>query len=610
MRTQLKSTLALVLALLICVSVFAACKGGGEGDDTSSIPLGSFASVPSEAEINTDTGEIKMAYGSTFADLKEDLQEQGQLVEGETLQLFQADQVTEITDEATPLESGMIVIKKDAEGNEVLKLTLVIEAAVTSVTVDSEGNTVIQREDGTTQTVNSRGEVISETSAPANNNSSNGVTADPSTSVATPSNTSSEGTTTPSTAPSFVIDSLVSIDSGAAESVIDDKYTLTIAGDRTDTGLVMAVLAFQDKHPNVTVRIVAPVGDHARITSLDNLKMQLASNNAPDIATIDTVYVASAGYQGYLLDLQQFGCQDVESKYIPSTWSSLKSQIAGSTAQFGLPFDCNTILQYYNKNLLDLAGVTSAPQNWEELKAALDRLKTLPDVSSPYVLCVNPTNAAHKNFAAFTWMMWLWRLGGDVLNSSLNGSTFAEQPGVDALQMYVDMVTKYNVPKEFNEGDFGAGTAGFIMYVNQHFTPNDPHAGSRNFQIGTTLLPELKAGVPRYSGLGLYALCLPNKITGAGDANQVARATAQATWAYEFIEFYSTSLEYQLSFCQSTLLMPSLVEARGQAIYTGEFWDLAYEQLALAKSRPSVKNWESIEIYIAEAINATVNGTK
>ena len=124
MRTQLKSTLALVLALLICVSAFAACKPGGKDNNNSSTPTISIADdVPSQAVIDVENREIEMAYGSKFADLKQDLMNEGQIGEGETIHLFQADEVTEILDEATPLENGMIVIKKDANGAEMFKYT-------------------------------------------------------------------------------------------------------------------------------------------------------------------------------------------------------------------------------------------------------------------------------------------------------------------------------------------------------------------------------------------------------------------------------------------------------------------------------------------------------
>lgn len=612
MRTQLKSTLALVLALLICVSVFAACKGNKPADDPSSTPVISFAEVPSQAVIDTETGEIKMAYGSTFADLKEDLQEEGQLAEGETLQLFQADQVTEITDEATLLESGMIVIKKDADGNELLKLTLVIEAAVVSQEVNSEGQIVVTLETGeqVVYEVNSEtGEQSIVSTIPATP-SNGGASTDPTTSVATPSNTPD----TPSNVTSVELPSagsVVSIDSGAAESVINDKYTLTVAGDRSDNSLVMAIMAFQKKHSNVTIRITA-AGDGGRITSLDNLKMQLASNNAPDVVQMDSVYVAAAGYQGYVLELQQFGSDDVKDLFIESCWQSVQSQIAGEETQFGLPFDCNTILMFYNKTLLDKAGVSTIPSTWSEFTTSLEKLKTLSEVSSPFNLMVNfDASLGQKNYMAFQWMMYLWRLGGEVLNSDLTAAAFAEQPGIDALQMYVDMVGKYGVSNQaFTDAPFLNGTAGFNMMTNNHYS-STVGSSTTNVEFGATMLPELKAGVPRYSGLGLYSVALPNKITGAGnDANKVAKATAQAQWAYEFAEFWAATLDYQMAFCENTLLMPSLKAGEGQGPFTGEYWTIAYQQLRTSKFRPGVKNWDSIETYLSEAINAAVNGNK
>ena len=608
MRTQLKSTLALVLALLICVSVFAACKGK-QGADSSSTPTISIADdVPSQAVIDTEKGEIEMAYGSTFADLKQDLEEEGQIAEGETIHLFQADEVTEILDEVTPLENGMVVIKRNAAGEEVFKYTLVIKAAITSTTVDEEGNTIITREDGTQQVVNSEGQIVSTIPAPTSSTGNGTTTENPSASVTPgpgPEDPSSNGGT--GTVPD--ISDIPTIPPSSALPV-DANYTLTIAGDPSDTGLTTAMMAFQKQHKNIKIRVQATT-DGGKYTGLDGLKMQLASNNAPDIVQMDSVYVAAGGYQNHLLDLRDFGSDSIADLFIPSCWESVKSQRAGETAQFGLPFDCNTILMFYNKDLLDTAGVTTAPETWDQMTVAMERLKALPNVTSPFNLMVNFTaGIGQKNYMAFQWMMYLWRLGGDVLSADLKSSRISEQAGIDALQMYVDMVTKYGVSNAaFSDAPFFDGTAGFNMMTNNHY--KSTIGGTSSIHFGVTMLPELKAGVARYSGLGLYSFALPNKISAAGkDPAKVASATAKATWAYEFIKFYTTSLQYQLTYCDSTLLMPSLKAGEGQGQFKGDYWKIAYEQLRTSKFRPGVKNWESIETYISDAINAAVNNQK
>ena len=608
MRTQLKSTLALVLALLICVSVFAACKGNDDTGDNTSSTLVSIAPVPSQAEIDLETGEIRMAYGSTFADLKQDLIDEGKLLDGETLQLFQEDKVTEITDEATPLVSGMIVIKKDVDGNELFNLTLVIEAEVTSQYVDESGNVVIKREDGSTEVVNSQGEVISTT--PPTNSTGGGT-------GSTGNNNGSTGTgevpSNPSSNSSVTIPSAGTSEPSIVPSEVETtkNVTLTIAGDSSDNSLVVAVMAYRKKYPNVSISIV-PASGGGKYTTLDGLKMQLASNNAPDVVLMDSVYVTSGGYQNHLLNLQQFGSDDDANLFIESCWQSVQSQISGREGQYGLPFDCNTILQFYNQDLLGEAGVTKAPTTWSELTDAMNRLKSLSKVTSPFTLMVNFNDSlGEKNYSAFQWMMWLWRMGGEVLNDSCTASTFAEQPGIDALQMYVDMVTQYNVKKSYDVGEFlTGGTSGFTMMTNNLYK-DTVGSTTTNIHFGVDLLPELKAGVPRYSGLGLYSLALPNKITAAGnDSAKQEEAMAKAQHAYNFIEFYATSLEYQLMYCNSTLLMPSLKAGEGQGEFKGDYWTKAYEQLRTSKFRPGVKNWDSIETYICEAINAAVNNQK
>ena len=609
MRTQLKSTLALVLALLICVSVFAACKGKtGTDTDSSSTPTLSFADVPSEAQVDIDAGTITMAYGKTFADLKADLIAEGKLLEdqGEVLRLYKEDKVTEITDEATPLENGMVAIKLDANGTELFSLTLVIEAAVTSQQVNSDGTITVTREDGTQQVVNSQGEVISTIPAPTSSNG--GTTADPTTSV-TPG-PGPDGPTSSNDDPVSIDPSDIPTIPPSSALPVDDNYTLTIAGDTSDNGLMMAMMAFQKAHKNIKIRIQA-TNDGGKYTGLDGLKMQLASNNAPDIVQMDSVYVAAGGYQNHLLDLRDFGSDEIADLFIPSCWESVKSQRAGETAQFGLPFDCNTILMFYNKDLLDTAGVTSAPENWGEMTAAMERLKALPNVTSPFNLMVNfNAGIGQKNYMAFQWMMYLWRLGGDVLSADLKSARISEQAGIDALQMYVDMVTKYGVSNAaFSDAPFFDGTAGFNMMTNNHY--KSTIGGTSSIHFGVTMLPELKAGVPRYSGLGLYSFALPNKISAAGkDPEKIAAATAKAMWAYEFIKFYTTSLTYQLTYCDSTLLMPSLKAGEGQGQFKGDYWTIAYNQLRTSKFRPGVKNWESIEGYISDAINAAVNNQK
>ncbi len=388
-----------------------------------------------------------------------------------------------------------------------------------------------------------------------------------------------------------------------------NRYTVTVQGDNSDPSLLQAVAAFQEKHDNVTIRLQS--GDQGRITSLDHLKLQLASNNAPDVVIMDSVYTAAAGYDGYLIDLQQFGSADVKDQFVSSCWEAVRSQLEGQDAQFGLPLDCSTMLMFYNKTLLDKAGVTFAPNTWAQFTEALDLLRAVPGVTTPFHLMVNFNDTLdQKSSTAFQWMTYLWRSGGDVLTSDLKQAAFQGDEGVRALQMYVDMVAKYGVSNgAYSEGDpFGTGAAGFDM-MTQNFYKDYMGNPNRTDTYGAAMLPELVFGIPRYSGLGLSAMALPNKIASArGDALTTAVETAK--WAYEFAEFYATGLDYQLEYGKSSYQMPSLKAGEGQGVFQGDYWNIAYRQLETSKYRPGVKNWDAIESAISDAIDNAVNGIR
>ena len=156
-----------------------------------------------------------------------------------------------------PLVSGMIVIKKDVDGNELFNLTLVIEAEVTSQYVDDSGNVVIKREDGSTEVVNSQGEVISTT--PPTNSTGGGT-------GSTGNNNGSTGTgevpSNPSSNSSVTIPSAGTSEPSIVPSEVETtkNVTLTIAGDSSDNSLVVAVMAYRKKYPNVSISIVPASG--------------------------------------------------------------------------------------------------------------------------------------------------------------------------------------------------------------------------------------------------------------------------------------------------------------------------------------------------------------
>src|SRR3712207_9419812 len=54
----------------------------------------------------------------------------------------------------------------------------------------------------------------------------------------------------------------------------------------------------------------------------------------------------------------------------------IKAYTGPDNKLYGLPKDHNTLAMFYNKDMLQQAGVTTPPKTWDELRAAAQKLKT------------------------------------------------------------------------------------------------------------------------------------------------------------------------------------------------------------------------------------------
>ena len=367
----------------------------------------------------------------------------------------------------------------------------------------------------------------------------------------------------------------------------DQKYKVTIWTSGEEAHLLSAILEFQRKNKNITVNPV-----NAANRSISALKTAMAAGNAPDIVLMDQVYIGSMGEQGLSVDLSRLGAQKLKSKYISSCWDA----VVNGNKIYGLPFSGNVLIMVYNKTVFEAAGV-SVPNTYSEFKEVSKKIKSLTGKYAFLPAIIKPDNTSDVNFSAFFFSTWLWRNGGELLTDDGKKAAFNSEAGVRAAEQIVDLLKDGTATREGGEADVYNGNIGMVQlgtWVTQYMEgPN------KTGDIGVFMLPELKSGVPRYSGLGLGALCITSNCK-------------EPAAAYKFIEFYSTSMKYQkqsaIDKYNNITGMPSLVGAENEPEYSNPVWQTFFEQFKLAKARPTVDGWEYIELSIARALTAIADG--
>lgn len=564
MRTHLKRMTACLLAVLICFSVFAGCKKNPDGtSSTTSTGTSSveYVEVPSEPVIDTATGEIKVALGNTVHDLIADLEDNGSITADQTMKVFEADGVTEVTDDTSMLVDGWIAVVYDQDGNEVSRYTIRVIAPNTPVNSDT-----------------------------ATGSTGTGTTTSTGGSNSTPG--SSGSTSTP---PGPAVD--ISDISIPDESSWIPEGTITIAEDQNNATLTAAIVDYMALHPNVKINVVQTAGGK---TTLEQLKTMLAGGSAADIVNMDSCYITTAGAANQLFDLTAFGANDIKGLFTASCWNAVSSSTGDQV--FGLPFDANTICLLYNVDLFNAAGVTNPPSTFAEMKTAASSLLAKYPNFAPYTF---PFDWPVANWKAFMYFTWLWRCGGEILTSDYKQAAFNSTVGVEALQMIVDLKKDKLTTANYQHDQFFRGEVGMIDIGS--WTYESTFESGLTSHFGASLMPELKAGVPRYSGLGLYSYCLPNKITKNMTDEERAVALNTARVAYDFIQFLCTSQTYQLQYCKENNFITSLISGQSDPFYDNGAWPVYVEQLPLAKTRPGVNDWNRIEEYISDAITLAVS---
>ena len=360
---------------------------------------------------------------------------------------------------------------------------------------------------------------------------------------------------------------------------------LVIWDDTKNTALTAAAAEYESAHKGTKIVIKQQSGNS---TSFTSLKLAVASKSAPDIVKLDSVFISSSANQGYIADLGQYGVNaSTTSKFADNCIKDLKY----NNKLYGLPFDANTIVMVYNKKMLSEAGA-AVPTSKASLLDACNKIKTKYGASA-YAFSVPFDNATQKSWNSFIWFFWLWRMGGDILTPDNKTAAFNSAAGVEALQLILDMKDSGQIASSDKNSEFYYGQVGMMDTVCSVFETVFSAASRADYDVAT--LPSLKAGVPAYSGLGLYSYAVTS---GSNNAQAAA----------DFIKFYCTSSKYQLQYCKKKFLVPSLIEARSDSFYKATEWQVVFKQMETTKSRPSVANWDKIENAVSDAITVAFRG--
>jgi multiple sugar transport system substrate-binding protein len=123
------------------------------------------------------------------------------------------------------------------------------------------------------------------------------------------------------------------------------------------------VAEWNQAHPEIQVNYQNAGAGNAEYTKL-NTALQ-ANSDIPDVVQIEFQHLPNYIVQGVLLNLVDYGANDVKSQFVPWTWA----QVSQGDGVYAYPQDAGPMVMFCNTAILDKYKI-AAPTTWDEFATA------------------------------------------------------------------------------------------------------------------------------------------------------------------------------------------------------------------------------------------------
>ena len=359
-------------------------------------------------------------------------------------------------------------------------------------------------------------------------------------------------------------DESASVDTGTASGEIT-VWAMGAEGEKLD------VLAkdFMAQNPDIKVKVTPIAWDVAH----DKLLTSVAGNQAPDVSQMGTTWMGEFAKTGALDEVPESIDQGA---FFDSALST--AVVDGKT--YGVPWYVETRLLYYRTDIAEKAGITKAPESWDELKTMAEAMQK--QGGAKYGISLSPANWQEL-------LPFMWQNGGEVLSEG-GEFTFDSPENVEALEFYQSFfkegLTAASVPEGFDIVPV------FIQGTHPMFFSGPWHMSLIEEQGGADIK-------------GKWAVApMPKKESATsfigGSDLVVFKNGKNKPAAWKFVEYLSTPAVQQ-KWYSTVSALPSVESAwESGDLSTDEQLSLFGEQLKDAKTPPTIPHWEQVA---ADAIN-------
>ncbi|MFC3166220.1 extracellular solute-binding protein [Ciceribacter thiooxidans] len=346
--------------------------------------------------------------------------------------------------------------------------------------------------------------------------------------------------------------------------------------------------AFTKANPDVTVNLefVPYEGLH------DKTVLAQGSGGGYDVVLFDVIWPAEYAANNVLVDVSDKITDDMKTGVLPGAWTTV--QYEGK--YYGMPWILDTKYLFYNKEILEKAGITAPPKTWAELTEQAKIIQQKNLLKTPIAWSWSQAEAAICDYTTL-----VSAYGGDFLKDGK--PVFQTDGGLDALKYMVDSyksgLTNPN-SKEFLEEDvrkvFENGDAAFALnWTYMYNMANDPKDSKVAGKVGVVPAPGVE---------GKSEVSAVNGSMGLG----ITTASKHPEEAWKYITFM-TSQATQNAYAKLSLpIWSSSYEDSTVTAGQEELVAAAEKGLAAMYARPTTPKYQELSTALQQAIQEALLG--
>ena len=363
-----------------------------------------------------------------------------------------------------------------------------------------------------------------------------------------------------------VVEKVVTATPGPSEA--EGPITIRFAGwigmeESTAKQFDHMVEVFQAKHPNVKIEYEGIAWENTR----QQLLLQAASGNPPDVAQVAAPWIGQFAYSGAITPLDDMA-GDILGNYVGGVVESYTFPGAdGQTHTWGLPWVAVHDTTFYNTALMKKAGLdpTKLPSTIDEFDQVVHAIAKLGEDEQGNRIWGFVTATDRSELTANIFNKWLFNFGGDILDEG-GKVIINNDAGVQTLTYLKKLV------------DDGVMPAGFAFRDQYNLMGNYQTGGFSDGSYARDVL-RLVSGKGKDFDADFNVALNPTALANPEDPAQhkaifhhhtlvLFKQSKNADMAFEFIKFLSTDPEITLYYAQGSSLFPLYKPALEDPFYS------------------------------------------